>query len=120
MSTENIKTETDSSPKPPTVDVGSLARGSASVEQVRLQYKAVVKLCENLALVHRETGEIIDRFPPGIVEMAGKRSAEIMELLGDVLNAMDAVDDEEDAWMEPIFAEAQRLWPNVGHEPRRT
>ena len=29
MSTENIKTETDPSPKPPTVDVGSLARGSA-------------------------------------------------------------------------------------------
>jgi hypothetical protein len=29
MSTENIKTETDSSPKPPAVAVGSLARGSA-------------------------------------------------------------------------------------------
>jgi len=29
MSTENIKIETDPSPKPPTVDVGSLARGSA-------------------------------------------------------------------------------------------
>lgn len=31
MSTPNIKTETDSSPKPPTVDVGSLARGSGLV-----------------------------------------------------------------------------------------
>ena len=30
MSTENIKIETDPSPKPPTVDVGSLARGSES------------------------------------------------------------------------------------------
>jgi hypothetical protein len=36
MSTENIKSETDYSPKPPTVDVGSLAHGSGACQTCNL------------------------------------------------------------------------------------
>jgi hypothetical protein len=39
-----------------------------------------------------------------------------METLGDILNGMNAVDEKEDAWLDPIFREAQRLWPDDGFQ----
>lgn len=50
-----------------------------------------------------------------LLDIVGQRTAHVMNVLGDILNDMDAVDDDADGWMEPIFAEAQRLWP--GDDP---
>ena len=46
----------------------------------------------------------------GVLELQSVRANEIMEWLGDLLNAMDGVDDEEDGWMYPIFEEAHRIY----------
>lgn len=43
--------------------------------------------------------------------MSGARTACQMEILGDILNGMDAVDDAEDGWLSPVFEEAHRMFP---------
>lgn len=79
-------------------------------KQVIEQCKAVAHLAESLAKVHRDYIRIMDH-SPSLVEQVGQRTANFMEKLGDMLNAMDAVDPAEDAWLDPIFEEAHRLWP---------
>ena len=85
-------------------------------EQVVEQCKAVAYLARTIAQVHSETVEIwaAPEFQPtqedGLLDVVGERTASFMEQLGDMLNAMDA-NDEQDQWLEPVFAEAQRLWP---------
>ena len=45
-----------------------------------------------------------------ILEIVGERTARLMEMLGDALKSMDAV-DEYDSWLDRIFAEAHKRWP---------
>lgn len=82
--------------------------------QVALQCKAVVHMCEALAEVyrmkqrrHEEGGKAAD----DLADLTGRWSAETMETLGDILNGMDAVDEDEDGWIDPVIREAQRRWP---------
>lgn len=82
----------------------------ASQKQVVLQYRAVAHLANAIARVHTEIAATI-KSSPELLDLRGKRSAHLMEILGDILNGMDAVDPAEDAWMDPIFKEAHRLWP---------
>ena len=80
-------------------------------EQVADQYKVVARLAEALAVVHREIEpDIRDGRMTRLLDMMGERSARIMETLGDILNGMDAVCDE-DAWMDPIFEAAHEMFP---------
>lgn len=83
----------------------------ALLKQVAIQCRAVAEMAQNLADVHRDYATL---FAPGspttIAELVGARTATFMETLGDMLNGMDAV-EENDAWMVPVFAEAQRRWP---------
>lgn len=67
MSTENIKTETDSSPKHSTVDVGSLARGSAS-EIVGVNHRRTLT-CDEVGQLERSLSERWekDQHPPYFV-----------------------------------------------------
>jgi hypothetical protein len=71
-------------------------------------------MAQAIADVHREKAELIASVDYAPVDLAGKMSASLMETLGDVLNGMDAV-SEEDEWLTPVFKEAQRRWPS----PRR-
>lgn len=85
--------------------------------QVSAQCRAVAHLARALAQVHEDKARLLDlpqAYPP--VDFVGKSTARYMETLGDILNGMDAVDEKEDAWLDPIFREAQRLWPDDGFQ----
>jgi hypothetical protein len=83
-------------------------------KQVALQCRAVAHLAKALTEVYTdyETMFASGNYPAGdaFVEHIGSRTAALMETLGDILNGMDAVEDE-DAWMEPVFKKAHDLWP---------
>lgn len=84
-------------------------------KQVADQYRVVAHLAKALMDVHAQLAPVIECGAGAvdtILDIQGKRSAPIMECLGNILNDMDAVDGEEDAWTASIFAEAQRLFPS--------
>lgn len=83
-------------------------------KQVALQCKAVVHMCEALAEVYRMRQgrhEAGGKAADDVADLIGRWSAQAMETLGDMLNGMDAVDEEKDAWIDPVIREAQRRWP---------
>lgn len=76
--------------------------------QVRQQCHVVTHMCGSIMdvyVAHRE------HLPDELVELIGQRSAELMELLGDVLNGMDAV-CESDEWTFPIMERAKEMFPS--------
>lgn len=80
--------------------------------QVADQCRVVAKLAENIAQIYRDYAKMFDAgVAVELLGQVGERTASQMETLGDILNGMDAV-SEEDTWMVPIFETAQRLWPN--------
>lgn len=80
--------------------------------QVIAQYRAVAHMAKALAAVHEQMADMFEAAPEASHStIAGPRSAYIMETLGNILNGMEAVDSDEDAWLDPIFAAARRLWP---------
>lgn len=83
--------------------------------QVAAQCKVVAHLATALAEMHEDYAAMFQGGRAGsAIDMVGERTAKLMETLGDILNGMDAA-SEEDEWTHPIFAEAQRLWPNASH-----
>ena len=81
-------------------------------EQIAKQCDAVTHMATELARVNADYAVILRAGQMDhLIELVGCRTASLMETLGDILNDMDALDGDEDAWMEPVFAEAQRLWP---------
>lgn len=76
-------------------------------EQVKLQCQVVAYLARAIADVFEDHSKFIH---PELVELRGKLSAGLMDILGDILNGMDAC-TEDDEWTAPIFDEAHRLWP---------
>lgn len=85
-------------------------------DQVAQQCKAVAHMATALAQVHSDKAEIIAAGgtlynDSTLLNMIGRNTARYMEKLGDILNGMDAVDEKEDAWLDPVFEEAHRLWP---------
>ena len=82
-------------------------------KQVAAQCRVVAHLASVLAQVHSDLADIHEAGPSGadeVLDLRGRWTAERMEVLGDILNGMDAV-TTEDAWVNPIFKEAHRLWP---------
>lgn len=86
-------------------------------QQVVRQLEAVAHLATVLASVSADYAKLyadpacdVDR----LVEMVGSRSAHQMEVLGDMLNGMDAVDDE-DAKFDAVFETAHKMWPQDLH-----
>lgn len=79
--------------------------------QVIAQCKAVKHMATVLAGLH---GDLIKYYElpnaDELLDMAGDRTAGFMEVLGNMLNGMDAC-TEEDEWMDPIFTEAHKRWP---------
>lgn len=85
---------------------------SEKKEQVAQQYRAIIHMAEAIAKVHKDLLPLLGASPfEDLLDHQGKWSAARMEVLGDMLNNMEANDPEADKWMDPVFAEAQRLWP---------
>ena len=87
---------------------------NAKRTQVIAQFRAVVVLCAQIAEVHTQIADAMDRGPhlDDLLDIHGKRSAGLIEHLGDVANGMDIV-QPEDAWMEPIFDAAHKMFPET-------
>lgn len=84
-------------------------------EQVAKQYEVVAHLATALASVHTQSVLAIRSGAlDSLLDQQGSRSASIMEDLGDILNGMDAVDDDEDSWTAPIFSAAQKMFSQRG------
>lgn len=84
-------------------------------EQVVAQYRVVAHLAKQVAIVHEQMADTYadTRVPMDgrFIDMLGEWSAGRMETLGDMLNNMDAVDETEDAWTDPVFRVAHATWP---------
>ena len=87
-------------------------------QQVAMQCKAVSHLADALAAIHEDQEAMIKNASPDdwLVDRIGNRTARIMNTLGDILNGMDAVEDS-DAWMDPVFEEAKRQFPQATESP---
>lgn len=86
--------------------------------QVAAQCDVIVHLATSLANVRRDCADIIRTGKMDhLLDQVGKATARHMEVLGDILNGMDAVDEDEDGWTHSVFEAAQRLWPQSAAEP---
>ena len=105
---------------PPRTEVGGFRRGEPMIsekrEQVAKQLEAVAHLAtvlaevsSNLVKMYRDPAR---KGPDKLIEIVGDRTARQMEVLGDMLNGMDAT-TEEDEWLTPIYETAHRLWPQT-------
>lgn len=80
-------------------------------KQVADQCKVVAHLATVLTEINSTNEAMIrEGSLARILDIIGRRTAYQMEQLGDMLNAMDAA-EEEDEWMDPIFEKAHQLWP---------
>lgn len=80
-------------------------------EQVGAQCNAVNHLATAIAQLYGDYAKIFhDGSAERLLEQVGKRTAAFMETLGDMLNATDSYSEDDD-WLEPVFKEAQRRWP---------
>lgn len=82
-------------------------------KQVAAQCRAVSHMATAIAQVHDDLAGMMESGvgPWGdLLDIRGRFTTSRMEQLGDILNNMDAV-EEEDAWINPIMEEAHRLWP---------
>lgn len=83
-------------------------------KQVSDQYRAVAHMAKAIALVHDELAPAIaDGHMDKLLDMIGSRSAEFLQLLGDIMNVMDIVEDG-DSWIDPIIAAAEERFPANG------
>ena len=84
-------------------------------EQVAKQFDAVVHMARALIEVSEAYSKMLHAKEPGmdtLLDQIGDRSAGHMEILGDILNGMDACDDA-DEWLTPVFETAHKLWPQT-------
>lgn len=88
---------------------------SGTRDLVQRQCLVVAHLAEAIRKVHDDLAVFYGDSTPNeaVLEIVGKRTARFMEQLGDMLNEMDAVTDE-DEWTHPVFELAQRRWPTEG------
>ena len=83
-------------------------------QQVALQCRAIAHMARELANIHTDYSDMCARgMLDDIVPLVGPRTAAFMEKLGDMMNAIDAVTDE-DAWVTPVFKKAHEMW---GRQP---
>ena len=79
------------------------------------QCRAVVQLASSFAEVYAARAAIVAH-DAKLSDLIGDASASAMEWLGDELNAMEGI-TEDDLWLDPIFEAAQKRWPQ--QPPRR-
>lgn len=87
-------------------------------EQVAKQCDAVAHMAKIIGALASDYAKLFrDGSMSGLEDQVGYRSAYQMEALGNMINGVDAA-EKEDVWMDPIFEEAHRLWPNAANEGR--
>lgn len=81
-------------------------------QQVSDQCKVVAHLAEAIRQVFSDKTRMVGdgNEPEAVLDYIGKHSASLMNTLGDILNGMDAVMDD-DEWVNPIFERAKQLYP---------
>lgn len=86
---------------------------SKTREQVVAQCRVVAHLARQIAVVHEQKAEAYAslNMSDGLIDVVGSETASFMEALGDILNGMDAVDEKEDRWVDPVFEAAHATWP---------
>jgi hypothetical protein len=88
---------------------------AAKLKQVADQCRVIAHMGKALTELHNDLAKLFDggRAPAGeLADGIGRRTAAWMEVLGDMLSGIDAV-TEEDEWTDPIFKEAQRMFPGA-------
>lgn len=84
---------------------------TAKRRQVTAQFRVIAHLCKQIGHVHEQLAEMHEAAAvEKLLDMHGADTAYRMEVLGNMANAMDIVTDE-DAWVDPIYAEAHKRWP---------
>jgi len=83
--------------------------------QIAKQCIAIQHMAKVLAGLNKDYHRILRDIEAGSrvslpLDLVGRRTAQQMEALGNMLNNMDAVTDEDD-WLDPIFKEAHKRWP---------
>lgn len=91
------------------------------LKQVSDQCRVVAHLATSIASVHSDYARLMEDpacggAMRGIADQVGVRTASLMETLGNILNGMDAVTEDDD-WTHPIFREAHRRWPQAAAQP---
>jgi len=76
------------------------------VAQVRNQHKVVVHMLTTLTNIYSSYSKIMPKLPRGLIEDCFEESLEMMNFLGDDLNARDAI-LEEDSWISLVFEKAK-------------
>jgi hypothetical protein len=79
--------------------------------QVSAQYRAVAYLAQIITEVHLDQVDItaagkVDK----LLTMRGVRSHRLMNELGDILNGLDGVEDDDD-WVAEVFDTARAMFP---------
>lgn len=86
---------------------------TSKAQQVAQQCKVVEELAHVIADIHHNYHRAFSKHPESveaIVDIVGKRSARLMEAFGNILNGMDAAEEQHE-WMDPIFRKAQEMFP---------
>jgi hypothetical protein len=96
-------------------------RDNEKMTQIAAQCRAIVHMAMCITQLHLDkacmfSNPACNDAMTDIADIVGERTASFMEQLGDMLNAMDAV-TEDDEWLTPIFEEAQRRWPTKDAQP---
>lgn len=73
------------------------------IEQNANQYKAIIHMARSLALVHGQRLPHVHKEPRGMMEAQFESGAYIMEALYAIRVNIDAWDEIEDEWMDPVF-----------------
>lgn len=80
--------------------------------QVARQHRAVAHLATQIAMLSFDCAEmILSGDHDAIIDVQGRSSHGWMELLGNMLNGVDAADDDAIRWMTPIFERACEMFP---------
>lgn len=91
--------------------------GDTTIEQKRAQVadqcRAVAHMARTLMQICEDRMRMCQAGPSThdeVLDILGERTAREMEWLGNELNNMDAVTDE-DEWMQPVFEAAHEMFP---------
>lgn len=80
--------------------------------QVADQCRVIAYMADIIAKVHSDYARLFQDGAgmEGLEDRVGERTAVLMNTLGDILNGIDAV-NEEDAWVNPIMERSRKVFP---------
>lgn len=85
-------------------------------EQLADQYRAIAHMAKQIAKVYDQLVGCAASMP---ISVSGPKSARLLEMLGDAMNADDIV-EAADAWVSPIIEKAHEMFPEAFKQPPET